>query len=231
MNSMTRIVVAAVVLIICAGGGYLVGIKDFIAINALLHQHEQRAVKRTAQMDVITQELQILNIELQTERAKSTGLLSDIQSLTSKNAQLQAQLSIFKKVMTPEEAPGGVEVNSVFLQPLAGDNRYRLTVVLMQVGRRKPYISGSLKLSLSGLNAGIVEQIQYNKLISGEEEHIAFKFRYLSELETIFTVPDGFKPETLHMELSFRRGYSKRNHALEQNFDWNNIQQTPEYLN
>jgi len=227
VNKPTRIVVSAVLLVACSTGGYIVGMQDFIATKALLKHFDQQESLQTSQLEVLAQQFELKQMELQTERAKSAALLKDLDIKTAIAAESEAELSLFRKVMSPEKEAGGVEINSVNIVPLAQKNRFRLNIALLQVGRTKPLASGKLSLSLSGLQVGQPATVKHDLLLESKSKELKFSFRYLTELETILILPEGFEADSLGLSLNFSRGGYRGKSSIDQNYAWKSLQKTP----
>lgn len=214
-------IVVALVLILSASGGYVLGIKDFVALNSLLAQFEQQSKLHNTQLDSLSKELQVKLIELRTEQAKSARLSEDVQQLTKEKDKLDEDLTLFKKALQPEAEEGGVQVYSAHLQALPQKNSYRLTTVLMQVGRTKPLVKGNIFVRIIGMH-GEEQELQLNNddVLEGENKDIKFSFKYVTEVETKLQLPDNFKADSISIRVSFSRGGYKGKSKQEKNYDW-----------
>jgi len=146
---------------------------------------------------------------------------SDVETaLHDLQAQVQRQreeLAFYRGIVSPEDGVGGLRIQR--LDVLAGNaNRhYKLRVVLMQSMRQDATVSGSLIVELEGARGKEPAHITLAEAGGQVRDSgdVPFSFRYFQSIEREVTLPDGFEPSAINVEVR-----SSRQPPLRQSFPW-----------
>ena len=198
--------------------GYLVG-------NIRLIYLEQEARLFAQQRDSLHQRMQqqeyrsnILQVELDVERAATQALQQELRLTQDENANIRRELTFYQRVMAPELNADGISIDSMTVNALPGTNSFYFRLILLQQERIQQLAQGSLRLTLRGLQDGERQEYSLLTLAGIDEGSTQFVMSYFSLTEGSFTLPESFVPETLHVNVRSRQG-----RQTERTFQWQQL--------
>ncbi|MFU8785220.1 DUF6776 family protein [Aliidiomarina sp.] len=198
--------------------GYLVG-------NIRLIYLEQEARLFAQQRDSLHQRMQqqeyrsnILQVELDVERAATQALQQELRLTQDENANIRRELTFYQRVMAPELNADGISIDSMTVNALPGTNSFYFRLILLQQERIQQLAQGSLRLTLRGLRDGARQEYSLLTLAGIDEGSTQFVMSYFSLTEGSFTLPENFVPETLHVNVRSRQG-----RQTERTFQWQQL--------
>jgi hypothetical protein len=171
--------------------------------------------------------LQVENAELRSRltdsdmgRSVDRKSCADVES-TFHDCQTESQrkdkeLAFYRGIVSPEDGVGGLRIQR--LDVLGGTERhYKLRLVLMQSMRQDATVTGTFTVEIEGtrdkqpVRLGLAEaggQVR-------DSGDVAFSFRYFQTIERELTLPEGFEPSAINVEVR-----SSRQQPLRQSFPW-----------
>lgn len=133
-------------------------------------------------------------------------------------AELEASLSFYRGLMAPEEGKQGVVLKAP--QWIAGAEAgvYHYRAVVSQVDRKHSVVKGSMTVVLLGeQNGEPAEFALHNISASHDEKRVLLRFKYFQVIEGHLTLPSGFSPRQVRVELNITKPKKKQSTAL---FAW-----------
>jgi hypothetical protein len=139
-------------------------------------------------------------------------------------AELQAQvlkhreeLTFYRGIVSPEDGIGGLRVQRFQVSPGGIDNHFNLRLVLVQSMRQDAVVSGSVSIEIEGVQDN--KPVQLTLAAAGGETRadglVPFQFRYFQNLEQRITLPEGFEPKAVNVEVR-----SSRLAPVRESFPW-----------
>jgi len=136
--------------------------------------------------------------------------------------ELQAQvlrqseeLTFYRGIVAPADGIGGLRIQRFEILPGGSDRHFRLRLVLIQSMRQEAIVSGTVVIDLQGaLNESPV-QIPLADAGGPANGQLPFSFRYFQSLEQDVTLPEGFAPLAVNVEVR-----SPRQPVVRQSFSW-----------
>ena len=166
--------------------------------------------------------LQAKIIELDTMNA---GHTREDQEVARTIGDLQAQVArqteelAFYRAVVAEGAPAiGVRIGTVRLSATKPAGHFLVHVSLVRAGKTDGMTTGTVSLTVDGQAAtGKPATLDSQTLAAGGDANVTYDFRYFQELEQTVTLPPGFRPEHVTVEVSSNR---KDIPPLTQTFSW-----------
>jgi hypothetical protein len=126
--------------------------------------------------------------------------LADLQAQVLKHRE---ELTFYRGIVSPEDGIGGLRIQR--FQVLTGgvENHYRLRLVLVQSMRQDTVVSGAVTIEIEGVRANKPVQLTLSEA-GGEtraDGQVPFQFRYFQNLEQKVTLPEGFEPKAVNVEV------------------------------
>lgn len=141
---------------------------------------------------------------------------ADLDALQAEVLDLREQVAFYRGIVSPEATRAGVRVYSVKVEPTDAPSQFRFELVLIQSVRNERSVSGRIQVSVEGLREGRTETLNLSELSTTVPENLLFSFKYFQEFGGVLTLPSGFKPRRLRVQLQPEGGAG----SVEEPFDW-----------
>ncbi len=148
--------------------------------------------------DVISQQNNELSILKTEQKVKQQGVLllqDDYKSSIYTQESLKAEIRFYERLLSPDTKNKGLRVFETSLQEKSNLS-YALKVILVQKIERARNIAGRYNIQLIGKQNKQVKTLQLSSNIDSK-----FDFKYFYTVSLSFSLPEGFKPEQLVVEL------------------------------
>jgi len=163
---------------------------------------------------------------LQTENRVQQEALQELQASLHEQAlalnEREKDLAFYQRLLSPAVRGKGLRVFEAEASPVA-ENRWRLSLVLVQRIERARPAEGEMEILLKGQKNGKAATQAVTLMVNRDGDHKAFqhfKFKYFLPVSGILTVPLGMQPE----EIIFRlKPKGKKAKMVENRFDWQDI--------
>jgi hypothetical protein len=139
--------------------------------------------------------------------------LGDMQSQI---ARLNQDLSFYRGLVQPD-ASVGIKVQQMQIVPDASTSVFRVKFILMQVGKPKNSVTGSLVVMIDGLRGGKPQSLSLNDLGADTHSSLAYSFKYFQDFDELVHLPAGFEPTRVRTEIRAGRDTT---HGFHQAFVW-----------
>ena len=165
--------------------------------------------------DTLLEEKQQLHADLNLEKIQHAALRIEnenvqlaVASVRNNNTQLQQQIAdleeevtYYQRVLNPVRNDKGLRIESFELEPTSDPQRFRINVVLTQLGKENRTVTqGLLKVEVEGSLWGEKQSYQLADLKLDDAELAAkFRFRYYQEISEEILLPEGFTPEKVKL--------------------------------
>lgn len=148
--------------------------------------------------DIISQQKNDLSILKTEQKVRQQGILllqQDYKKSIDAQDALKAEIDFYQRLLSPNAENKGLRVFETHLKK-NNDNSFNLKVILVQKLERARNIAGSYKILVKGIEDGEEKTIQLS-----ESKDSKFNFKYYYTVSLNFSLPEGFKPEQLVVEL------------------------------
>jgi hypothetical protein len=139
--------------------------------------------------------------------------LGDMQSQI---ARLNQDLSFYRGLVQPDSSVG-IKVQQMQIVPDANAGQFKLKFILMQVGKQKSSVTGTLAVKVEGLQDGKPLSLSLSELGADTHSSLSFLFRYFQDFEQRLQLPAGFEPTQVRIEIHSGRDTT---HGFHQAFVW-----------
>ena len=182
-------------------------------VKALLDANEALAKENRDLKD------KVLMLEQTTRLDKDTAILmqQDLKALQDEIHGLKRELEFYQGVMDAARKVTDLDIHGLFVEQLAGRNRYRLKLVLTQVVKSDKVLKGRLNLSLEGTGGDQQQRLPLEKLTIGETANFAFELKNFKRVEYDIELPPEFTAERVLVQVSTN---DRNTPGLSRIFDW-----------
>ncbi len=167
--------------------------------------------------NIISQQSSELSILKTDKKVKQQGIVllqEDYKASIEAQDSLKAEIKFYERLLSPSSENKGLRVFEAKAHE-SSDSSYGLKVILVQKIERARNIVGSYTINLTG------KQNNKNKtLLISNNNDSKFDFKYFYTVSLPFSLPEGFKPEQLVVELLPKNKKAKTiNHMV----DWQQL--------
>lgn len=166
--------------------------------GALAHA---KAADRSLQAHII--ELETINAARLHENQVVSRTLGDLQAQVASQTQ---ELAFYRGVVAEGGAPAiGLRLAMVRFTPSKPPGHYTVHVSLVRAGLPDGLTTGTLSMTVDGETAGGEPSTLDNQALVGNgSTDLPYSFRYYQDLQQTVTLPQGFRPE--HVTVEVRSG-------------------------
>lgn len=191
---------------------------DRLAVSQERAEHEvitERLTKENRELRTRLAELDTIRVGRAREQAEVSRTIGELQAQVARQTQ---ELAFYRGIVAQSAVSLGVKIQQLRIAPTEKPSRLLVRLTLVRSVRPDDVVSGSLVMGAEGLKNGKAASLDLAALTGGKHRELPFTFRYFQNFDQEITLPAGFQPERLTVEVrSRRRGVS----PFTQAFPWN----------
>lgn len=191
---------------------------------SLLDQRRERAALEadlTAERessDELRRQLAIAETANEIDRETYAQVKATLGDLEAQIQTQEEELVFYRGIVSPQDRVAGLRIQSLEVLPSDGEARYFVRLLLVQAIVHNRRVSGAVKLQLEGIKDGQMASFDAAELVAaGGSYDMAYEFRYFQGLETELTLPSGFEPQRMIVEIWPNEARAER---INQTFEW-----------
>lgn len=192
-----------------AGYRVVASLRSAWAANRRIHALEGENAQQRAQ-------LAAAEVARRVDREGYALVQRNLADMQSQIARLNQDLAFYRGLVQPDSVVKA-KVQQMQIVPGPGANQFHLKFVLMQVGKPTGTVSGRIDLSFEGARNGKPETLNFAQLSTAGGAGLSYSFRYFQNYDEPLTLPAGFAPSRVGVEL---HGGRSRGPGYRQAFLW-----------
>ena len=161
----------------------------------------------------------ILERAQQVEGKAYKNVDAHLRSLQDEVLTLKEEVAFYRGIVSAGKEKG-LNIQTFVLDKEASPGAYRFQLVLTQNLKRVRTVSGKIKLKIMDELDGRSKELLVSDMAGKQADHVKFEFKFFQRIEGRFTLPDGFKPERLQIEVV---SSGKRPASVEKSFEWHGL--------
>ncbi len=147
-------------------------------------------------------ELDTIRLGRAREQSEVARALGDLQAQVAKQSQ---ELAFYRGVVAQGAASVGVKVEELRISASPQPGVYVVHMALVRSGRAETLAAGTVQLSVDGEFAGGDKTLDLATLSGGRQHDLRYDFRYFQDFDQELTLPAGFRPAHLVVEVQSNR--------------------------
>lgn len=217
-----RGLLVGVALVAIAGGGFAVG-WYFSHVGFIPDEQSPRELRRALEAaqrraDNAGKELAALRTRSEVDRQSLELVRREMVAQKQYVTELEEDLRFYRSLMSPDSAPGQVQVREPEISTAATEGHYTFRIVIHQEAVKHQLIHGELVAGLEGeLDGKAATHIFAGKSAPGAGDWPAVKFRYFQEFTGSFELPEGFEPTKVFVKVKVNK---PRKLDVREEFTW-----------
>jgi hypothetical protein len=175
----------------------------------------ERLEKANHQLRTQLAELDTIRVGRAREQAEVARAMGDLQAQVARQSQ---ELAFYRGVVAQGAAAAiGVKVGQARVSAGTEPGHFVVHLSLVRSGRADAAVTGAVAVSVEGESGGAPATLDLASLTAGKQRELPYNFRYFENFDQDVTLPTGFKPEHLAVEVHSSR---KDVAPLAQTFLW-----------
>jgi hypothetical protein len=175
----------------------------------------ERLNKSNRELRTQLAELDTIRIGRAREQAEVTRTIGDLQAQVARQTQ---ELAFYRGIVAQGATAVGVKVQQVHIARSSKAQHFVLHIDLVRSVRPDSVAVGSVALSIDGTTSdGKPTTLDLPALTPAKQKELPFNFRYFENLDQEVTLPAGFQPEKMAVEV---RSNKKDVAPASQSFPW-----------
>jgi len=142
-----------------------------------------------------------------------------LRGLQDEVLALKEEIAFYRGIVSAGKEKG-LKIQTFVVDKESSSGAYRFQLVLTQHLKRVRMISGTVKLNIVDEQNGKPRRLLLSDMSGQQANSLKFEFKFFQRIEGRFTLPDGFKPDRLQIQVVSR---GKRPASVEKSFEWQGI--------
>jgi hypothetical protein len=222
-----RNVIIAIIAVIAIGvSGYAI----FLNSNEWAHEelsalYSERDELMTAVVALreangaLRERVAILERAQQVEGKAYKNVDAHLRNLQDEVLALKEEVAFYRGIVSAGKEKG-LNIQTFVLDRETSSGAYRFQLVLTQHLKRVKMITGKVKLKVMDEQDGRPKNLLLSDMAGKQRDYLRFEFKFFQRIEGRFTLPDGFKPERLQIEVV---SSGRRPASVEKSFEWQGL--------
>jgi len=168
---------------------------------------------------VLRERVAILERAQQVEGKAYEGVDVHLRSLQDEVLALKEEIAFYRGIVSAGKEKG-LKIQTFVVDKESSSGAYRFQLVLTQHLKRVKMISGTVKLNIVGEENGKPTRLLLSDMSGRQANSLKFEFKFFQRIEGRFTLPDGFKPDRLQIQVVSK---GKKPASVEKSFEWQGI--------
>ena len=216
------LIVVAVIVVYAGWSLYDLGkVRGVIELKSLRTQHavlEKRNSKLVKDNKQLREQVAILERSSKIDQQAAQDIKADMGQLEMELKAAREEVEFYRGIVAPGDVQSGLRIHRFTLESGTGAGEYHYDLVLTQLKRNDRLATGVVDWKIAGLMLGEPGELALAGVTNPAVKHLKFRFRYFQELAGTITLPYGFEPEKVILDV-IPEGKGKPP-SVKQTFDW-----------
>ncbi|GJL82708.1 MAG: hypothetical protein DHS20C01_23420 [marine bacterium B5-7] len=225
LNHRLLLIIAAMLLL---GGVFTAGI-----VWSSLENVEQRRAYRSAidemsrlgarnaelekENETIRTNLARIERQLQVDHIAYQTLTAELGESSSYITELREELDFYQSIISPRDNQSGVRIQDFEISPRQAANAYDYKLTIVQALKHEQSIVGKARVYIEGVSNGIASRVPLADIGDSPDN---LEFRYFQIIEGGLTLPEGFEPNSVIVQVTSSASGKSKTTEIERRFDW-----------
>ena len=166
---------------------------------------------------VLREKVIMLERSTQIDNQTAVKLQDEIRSLQDQVYRLKGELEFYQGIMSATTNSKGLNIQGLHIQATDQQGIYQFKLVLTNVAKSDKVIEVAMDMSIQGMTETGHQVFALDDVAVGNAPGRAIKFKNFERVEGSVSLPDGFKPVRVTVQLT-QKGVS--NSVIRKEFDW-----------
>jgi hypothetical protein len=142
-----------------------------------------------------------------------------LRSLQDEVLALKEEVAFYRGIVSDGKEKG-LKIQTFQVDKETTPGAYRFQLVLTQHLKRVKMISGTIKLNVLDEHNRAPTKLLLSDMSGNQSDALSFEFKFFQRIEGRFTLPDGFNPDRLQIQVV---SSGKKPASVEKSFEWRSL--------
>ena len=142
-----------------------------------------------------------------------------LRSLQDEVLALKEEVAFYRGIVS-DGKDKGLKIQTFQVDKETSPGAYRFQLVLTQHLKRVKMISGTIKLNVLDEHNKAPTNLLLSDMSGNQSDALSFEFKFFQRIEGRFTLPDGFSPDRLQIQVVSK---GKKPASVEKSFEWRSL--------
>ena len=188
-------------------------------LSALTEQRDELMITVEALREgnsALRERVAILERAQQVEGKAYEDVDTHLGSLQDEVLALKEEVAFYRGIVSAGKEKG-LKIQTFVVDKETTPGAYRFQLVLTQHLKRVKMISGTVKLKITDEQNSRPTNLLLSDMSGERAKSLKFKFKFFQRIEGRFTLPDGFNPDRLQIQVVSK---GKKPASVEKSFEW-----------
>lgn len=173
-----------------------------------------------ADNETLRERIAILERAAQIDKAAYLQVQAHVGELQDEIFELREELEFYRGVVASARTNGSLRIQGFRLTPLGETGHYHYKLVLTNVVKDDKVAAGIVSARIDGTLNGAASNLDLAALANPGGGELAFRFKHFHRLEGDFTLPEGFRSQSVHVAV---REEGARENREERIYEWDKL--------
>jgi len=178
---------------------------------------EKRLRSLQEERDELRRELNRVQQEAQMDQIAMRAIKDQIKQFQTERLEMEEELAFLRGIVSDTSDKTGLRVQKFKLTPGMEDDQFDYRFSVSQVINSGTTAKGRIQISVEGLKDDQAATLSLKDLTGGKVKSHKMRFRYFQNIEGSLTLPDGFVPAKIVIELDPE---GKKQDKVKAIYDW-----------
>jgi len=219
-------IVAIIAVIAIGGSAYALYIRASgwaqEELSVLYKERDERMMTVAAQREANTtlrERVAILERAQQVEGKAYEDVDTYLRDLQDEVLTLKQEVAFYRGIVSAGKEKG-LNIQAFVVDKGDFPGAYRFQLVITQNLKRVKMISGTIRLKVTDRQNGKPRGLLLSDMSGQQANSLKFKFKFFQRIDGRFTLPDGFKPDQLQIQVV---SSGKKPASVEKSFEWRGL--------
>jgi len=191
-------------------------------LSALKEQRDELVITVEALREgnhALREQVAILERAQQVEDKAYEDVDTQLGSLQDEVLALKEEVAFYRGIVSAGKEKG-LKIQTFVVDKETTPGAYRFQLVLTQHLKRVKMISGTVKLKITDEQNSRPTSLLLSDMSGEQAKSLKFEFKFFQRIEGRFTLPDGFKPDRLQIQVVSK---GRKPASVEKSFEWQGI--------
>ncbi len=195
-------------------------IKSHVSLGneTMRYMEENKALQR--ENEELKERIIMLERTTQIDSQAAAELHESLRRLQDEIYRLKGELEFYQGVMSSTSSDAGLNIQGMQVDELPGEGNYHFRLILTHVTKRDRVIEGKVDISFEGVKNGKMTVINIRDMTLNSAMDLSFKFRNFKRFEGNISIPEGFEPHRVIVDLQPRE---KKMSKIKKVFNWSDM--------
>jgi hypothetical protein len=162
---------------------------------------EERLDRVSGERDELRQQVASLELSAQVDREAANRLREELAKLQIEHLELKGEFSLLESVTSGKTPETQLRMSQFTITKLEKPGQFKYSLTVTIVPEQNEPVTATIRIALSGKRSEKKEELDLLELAGHKGGKRSIRFKQLHMLEDEFTLPDGFVPDLVKIDI------------------------------